>query len=91
MTITGAVVLFAVLWFLILYMLLPQGVKSQSESGDVAPGTPASAPSEPMLKRKLIRTTAITVVVWAVVVGIIMSGWIHINDLDLFGRVDRGG
>jgi len=91
MTITGAVVLFAVLWFLILYMLLPQGVKSQSESGGVAPGTPASAPSEPMLKRKLIRTTAITVVVWAVVVGIIMSGWIHINDLDFFGRVDRGG
>lgn len=91
MTITGAVVLFAVIWFLILYMLLPQGVKSQSENGDVAPGTPASAPSEPMLRRKLLRTTAITVVVWALVVGIIMSGWIHINDLDFFGRVDRGG
>jgi predicted secreted protein len=89
MTITGAIVLFAVLWFLILYMLLPQGVKSQSETGDVAPGTPGSAPSEPMLKRKLIWTTIITTIAWALIVGVIMSGWIHINDLDWFGRVDR--
>lgn len=88
MTITGAIVLFAVLWFLILFMALPMGVRSQSESGDVAPGTPGSAPSEPMLRKKILWTTAITVAVWAVIVGVIASGWVHITDLDWFGRVD---
>lgn len=86
MTITGAIVLFAVIWFLVLYMALPQGVRSQGQSGEVVPGTPASAPVAAQMRRKLIWTTGITVVVWAVVVGVIMSGWIHIQDLDWFGR-----
>ncbi|MEM1313861.1 MAG: DUF1467 family protein [Pseudomonadota bacterium] len=88
MTITGAIVLFAVIWFLTLYIALPIGVKSQSEVDDVVPGTPASAPSEPMLRKKLIWTTAITIVLWSGVVWFVMSGLVHINDLDWFGRVD---
>ena len=90
MTITGAIVLYAVLWFLVLYVALPQGVRSQSEAGEVAPGTPASAPENPMLRRKIIWTTIVTTVLWAVAVGVIMSGWIHISDLDFFGLGRNG-
>ena len=89
MTVTGAIVLFAVLWFLILFMALPIGVRSQSDEDDVVPGTPGSAPTQPMLKRKILWTTAITVAIWVPLVAIIASGWIHITDLDWFGRVDR--
>ena len=86
MTITGAIVLFAVIWFMVLYMALPQGVKSQRDVDDVAPGTPASAPSEPMMRRKIVWTTGITVVLWAIVVAVIASGWISIHDFEFFGR-----
>ena len=85
MTITAALVVYAVIWFITLYVALPIGEKSQSESGDVVPGTPASAPSEPMLKRKVIWVTVITTVLWAIVVGIIISGVIPVSSLDIFG------
>ena len=44
MTITGAVVLFAVIWFVSLLVALPIGIRTQGEAGNVAPGTPSSAP-----------------------------------------------
>ena len=50
MTITGAIVLYAVCWFMTLFVVLPIGVQSQEEAGDVVPGTPASAPTAPMLR-----------------------------------------
>ena len=49
MSITGALVLFATLFFLVLFLLLPWGHRSQEEAGTVVPGTPAGAPDRPML------------------------------------------
>lgn len=89
MSITGAIVLFAVIWFLVFLIVLPLGMTSQSEAGEVVPGTHASAPSEARVKRKFWITTGVTVVLWAVAAGIILSGWITIHDLDFFHRMDR--
>lgn len=91
MTITGAIVLFAVLWFLILFIMLPIGEKSQSEAGDVVPGTPASAPEDAMMKKKLIWTTITTVILWAILVGVIVSGLLRIEYFDIFNRMTPKG
>ena len=53
MTITGAIVLFAVIWFVTLLVALPIGLRTQEEVGEVTPGTPASAPADPRIGRKL--------------------------------------
>ena len=42
MNLTGGIVLYAVLWFLVLFVLLPFGQQSQADAGEVTPGTPAS-------------------------------------------------
>ena len=39
MNLTGGIVLYAVLWFLTLFVLLPIGQVSQAEAGEVVPGT----------------------------------------------------
>ena len=39
MSITSAMALFAVLWFLCMLLVLPFGVRSQGEAGEIAPGT----------------------------------------------------
>ena len=44
MTDLRAIVLFAIIWFVSLLVALPIGVRTQDEAGDVAPGTPSSAP-----------------------------------------------
>ena len=91
MTITAALVVFAVIWFLALYIALPIGEQSQSEAGKVVPGTPASAPVDTFLKKKVIWVTVISFVLWAVICGIIISGVLKVEDFDIFNRMNPKG
>ena len=53
MTISAAFVLFAVIWFLTLFILLPLNLKTQEEIGSIVDGTPSSAPTNPKVKKKM--------------------------------------
>ena len=85
MTITAAIVLFSVTWFMVFFMVLPVRFKSQAEAGEVVPGTPRSAPADANIKRKAQITTAIAVVLSLVIYGVIISGWITRDNMDVFG------
>jgi predicted secreted protein len=86
-TITAALVLFAVIWFLTLFVALPIGLRTQDEAGEVAPGTPASAPAAPQLRRKVLWVTAIALLIWAPLCATILWGGITVRDLDVWGRM----
>lgn len=88
MSITGAIVLFAVIWFLVFFMVLPVRHVSQDDDGVVVPGTPRGAPAVNVVGKKAKITTAITVVVWALVAGFLLSGWVSIRDIDIRGVMD---
>lgn len=81
MNLTGGIVLYAVLWFLVLFVLLPIGQKSQADMGEVTPGTPAGAPHNPPIKKKVLWTTAITTVLWGILTWIILGGIITRADI----------
>ena len=87
MTIGAALVLFAVVWFMVLFVVLPLRMKSQADAGDVVPGTPAGAPADPQIKRKMMITTIAALCVWAVLCVIIISGVISVSDFDVMGRL----
>lgn len=87
MAITSALVLFAVIWFMLLLMALPMRMKSQEQDGKVVPGTPASAPVNPMIGKKMLWVTVITVVLWVPLVAFIMSGVVSIHDIDFYNRM----
>ena len=82
MSLTGGIVLYSVLWFLVLFVLLPIGQQSQADVGDVTPGTPAGAPHEPKLKKKAIMTTIIAAVIWAIIAYVILGGVITRADIE---------
>ncbi len=82
MTITAAIVVFAVIWFLTVLIALPIGIRTQAEAGHVEPGTPASAPAEAGLRRKLLWSTLITLVLWGAICAVILWGGISVADLD---------
>jgi predicted secreted protein len=88
MSITAAIVLFAIIWWMVFFMVLPIRVQSQGEAQSVLPGTPPGAPARPVVGRKARLTTLIALVVWAVIAGIIVSDIITIRDLDFMGRMD---
>ncbi|GAB4544522.1 MAG: DUF1467 family protein [Ruegeria sp.] len=88
MTITAALVLFAVIWFLTLLVVLPVRIKTQGDLGDIVPGTHAGAPEVHHMKKKLWITTGISIVLWAIIAGIIVSGVISIRDFDWLNQLD---
>ena len=87
MTITAALVLFAVCWFMTFFVVLPLRFKSQGDDGSVVPGTPRSAPSGFVVKRKAWITTIAATVIWLLLTAIILSGVITVRDFDFMGRM----
>ena len=63
-----AVAVFLTIWFTVLFAVLPLGVRSQSETGEVAPGTDPGAPTAPRLLFKAMLTTAVSAVVFVLLV-----------------------
>ena len=89
MTITGALILFSVTWFVVFLCILPMRQISQAAAGQIVPGSAASAPVDPQIGRKAWITTLITLILWMIMCGVILSGWISIRDTDVFHLLKR--
>jgi predicted secreted protein len=89
MSVTGAIVLFVVLWFMMMFIILPIRARSQADAGEVVPGTPEGAPANFRLGRTALIVTLWALLVWAISVGIILSGWISVEDLDWMNVLDE--
>lgn len=87
MGITSALVLFAVIWSMVFLIALPIRVKTQGDLGEIVPGTHAGAPEVHNIGKKAKITTLISLVLWAIIAGIILSEVITVRDLDWFNRM----
>jgi predicted secreted protein len=72
----GAAVVFAIVWWLILFMVLPFGAAPPDE---VEPGMATSAPAKPRMAVKLAITTVLAAVCTALIVWLIDSGLIQLR------------
>lgn len=90
MTITTAIAIYFLFWWITLFAVLPFGVRSQEEQGAVVDGTDPGAPALPALGRKLLLTTLFSALAFAAFLGVYTSGWISLDDLtNLFGSVGQ--
>ena len=80
-SISTALAIYFVLWWVTLFLTLPFGVRSQHEDGEGAPGTDPGAPVLPRMARKLIWTTVISAVVFAVAMLAYSGGYLNIERL----------
>lgn len=87
MGITSAIVLFAVIWFLTLFIVLPLRLQTQGDVGEIEPGTHAGSPANPQMKKRFLVTSAVAMVLWAIVAGSIISGVFSVRDFDWFNRM----
>jgi predicted secreted protein len=65
MPVTTAIAIFFLIWWVVLFAVLPWGVRSQQEGGEIVPGTDPGAPVVPRLLRKLAWTTGVSAVIFA--------------------------
>ena len=81
MSLTGGMVLFATLWFIVLFVLLPIGQRSQADAGEIVPGTHEGAPHDLRFGRKALWATVWTVGLFLLILAVIRSGWITRDDI----------
>lgn len=55
-----AVAVYLTIWFTLLFAVLPIGIRSQAENGEVVPGTEPGAPIAPRLLLKAVLTTVVS-------------------------------
>jgi len=70
--IVSLVAIYFVVWWIVLFAVLPWGVRSQHDEGEATLGTERSAPVKPMLVRKAVATS----IVAAILVGAL---WVAVD------------
>ena len=81
MSIATGLAIYFIIWWLVLFAVLPFGVRIQQESGDVAPGSDPGAPVLPRLARKLLWTTIVSGVVFGLGYVVLASRLIALDDV----------
>jgi len=65
MTTPMAIAIYFTIWWIVLFAILPWGVRSQHETGDVVAGTDPGAPVAPRLLIKAVATTIVSSILFA--------------------------
>ena len=79
MAISTAIAIYFLIWWIVLFAVLPWGVRAQGEGG--TPGTDPGAPLVPHLRAKLIWTTVVSTVIFAVSAFVYVRRLVTLDDL----------
>jgi predicted secreted protein len=67
-----SIAIYIFIWWIVLFAVLPFGVRTQHEEGSVVPGTPESAPAKPRLLRVFLINTVLATIIFAIVYAVIV-------------------
>ena len=81
MPVTTAIATYFLIWWITLFAVLPWGVRSQHESGEMAPGTDPGAPTSFSLGRTLLWTTLVASLIFAGFYVVYSRHWLTIDGL----------
>jgi predicted secreted protein len=76
---TTALAIYFLIWWVVLFAVLPWGVRAQGNEG--APGTDPGAPAVPHLRVKLVSTTLVAGLIFAIAALIYSYRIITLDDL----------
>jgi predicted secreted protein len=77
--------IFVVVWWVVLFAVLPWGVRSQEESGEMVPGTDPGAPAAPALLKKAAWTTVATMLICGLLYWLYITRALTFESLVSFG------
>ena len=90
MSLFFAASMYLVIWWIVLFAMLPIGVRTSEEEGEkVVPGAVESAPHVPNLLPKMVATTVVSSIVFAALYVIIVHHVITLDDIPFFPRYER--
>ncbi len=89
MTLVTAFATFAIIWWLTLFIVLPFGIVTQEEAGEVEEGSAPSAPARPQILRKVLITTGVSVVIFAAVYWFLEHSGVGLDDIPIMPKFDE--
>ncbi len=79
MSISSSIAIYLILWWLVLFMVLPFGAKAKIDAADVTEGQDHGAPKRPMMLIKVVITTLVSMVFFAIFYFAYVGGWIDLR------------
>ncbi|MFY9839960.1 MAG: DUF1467 family protein [Xanthobacteraceae bacterium] len=84
MPVATALAIFFLIWWVVLFAVLPWGIRSQHEGEDMVAGTDPGAPVSVKIGRKLLWTTLVAIAIYAVCYFVYSKHWVTIDGLMTF-------
>ncbi len=81
MSLTSALAIYFVIWWIVLFAVLPWGVRSQAENGEIVPGSEPGAPTIPHLGRKMLWNTVVSALVFGLFYFAYTRQMVSLDDL----------
>ncbi|MFO1089802.1 MAG: DUF1467 family protein [Hyphomicrobiales bacterium] len=92
MSVWSGLAIYFVIWWTVLFAVLPFGVRSHHEAGvPVEPGHADAAPVEPMLVKKAIWTTIVAAVVFAAMWWVYAKSGLTLDDIPFMPKFREDG
>jgi len=81
MGITGSIIVYVLIWWVIFFSVLPFGIESNKEIfKDSIEGNDPGAPKNPKIAKKFLITTIITSIVFIVIYYLVNNGFFNLRN-----------
>ena len=81
MSITGSIIVYVMIWWIIFFSILPVGIKSNKEVfKETIEGSDPGAPKNPKIARKFLITTIITSIFFIMIYYIVDLGFFNLRN-----------
>ena len=81
MSITGSLIVFISIWWIVFFSILPIGIKSQNAKfSDELHGNDRGAPKNPNIGKKFFLTTLVTSVIFLIIYYLVSQNYLNLRD-----------
>ena len=81
MGITGSIIIFVIIWWIIFFSVLPVGIQSNKEKfQEKIEGVDPGAPKNPKIAKKFFITTIITSIIFIVIYYLVESNLLNLRE-----------
>lgn len=89
MSLTFALAIYLICWWLVLFVVLPFGVRSQQEEGEVVEGSEGAAPAKTKILRKFVITTIVATILFSIVYLILTYRLVTLDDIPFLPKYEK--
>ena len=81
MGITGSIIVYVMIWWIVFFSILPIGIQSKKEKfRDTVEGVDPGAPNNPKIAKKFLITTIITSIIFIMIYYLVNSNFFNLRN-----------